>query len=1449
MAHGAAYAHADDSGGPDVERTAAGERSDPAPSIDEGSDRSATPAYADDDGPTADSSTQPEDGDEEGGQPNDSDGVVDPAVIDPAVNEEPSVGAESPTPGPDSDEEVEPAVADVPTDPTATATQNHRSDSTPSVVPDTELEPLREELTDSEIEPGRPTAAPAPEQASVTALTENRTYRTETSPQSTISALSPPSTTAASLPTAPVTVKNIFSDVLTWIGLGNVAAGVPVPNSPVPSFIASMWLAVRENQYRWNNQRPTAKPTVTKVDPLTGVVTGRLNAVDYEGDQLTYTVTGMADHGTVVIDSAGNFTYTPDTEYAVTGGLDSFTVMLDDRPGNPPHSYGLLGMLGLLGPAKTSISVTVRPLGAPPVAGTPAYGWVLDPSTGEVIGTINASDPDGDVLHYKLAEPVNTAIGTVDIDRVSGKWTFTPTITAREIAQGTPDADAVAFHVVVTDGRSTITIEAAAPIAALALPAGTVKRDPVTGDIAVKAAETTTAYDWAGFNPSTGSYGMSDAQTAGWTTLWIGGGAAGGLPTGRPSYGAGAVKIDAATGDIAIRSDPLSRAGEWFVVTPTQGGYYASTATVATWHDVYAPGAGTANSAPVIVGHGDGWIDVRDNDGDPLSVKATTPPLYGTVTVDSFEPVEGRDGVYRLTYTYHALTGKGAVYAYADKPTTDTFTFGFADGTDSAIAAPVIVDVGAPPASLPSLTDTVTLGDVIIDATRGVAYQTVRDTKTSRSYIIVARGDAAPVAVQLEGQAAAGAVLDQTTGNLYQTTVAVTGAGPTVVVSVVDAAGVFVATHRVDGIPIGSATADAAAAAQVVIHDGYAYQSVAVVPTANPAPSPARMLTAALTAAPAGGHVLVINLAQPNGPAVVVDTPGIPGRVQLIGTTRYVVSSAIDTSGPTPVLGGTYVTVFPGANPRAATHTPALPGLSSAAYLGGSDPIGIVGGNPYIVTSDPVTGKAYVTVVDRNNAATATPREIPGRGAAVLNDGTRLFVLSAVPTGASSADTVVTVIGADGKAVSTSAFAGAAIKPVLGNGRLYLVLHEAERSRVLVVDPASPTAATPVDLPAAFTPLNFELIGAKMVLYGPDTEAGRWTFVVADPGKQTLSQAMPVPGGPTQKIIVHNGRVYVITTGFSDPEDAESGFATWVTRIDPQEEYSATVKVANESLVGDPTVEGGKAVFLTSPMDGSSTPPSLWSFDFDKLSAESLANGDKGVEVGGAYSAPTSMADLYTHLRDVTADMQGDGMYVELVETADGPRYIVYLGGTSSAWFRGNQPILANPGVYFGDAKPQHLARLDKLTNDNPDVPIMLVGYSQGGMDAQRIAATGDYNVTAVVTYGSPLITDATGAYQVIHLQAEDDPVPKQFNNPLLVWPEKIKGHVYSARIPWRDFGDWLADPSGVGLHGDRATYVHVGREWQRLNAGSDALLEIQRYQGPVNRYYSFGHNPDLPEF
>ena len=69
-----------------------------------------------------------------------------------------------------------------------------------------------------------------------------------------------------------------------------------------------------------------------------------LNAADADGDALTYTVVRPPEHGQVVVEGDGAFTYTP----VIPGQLtDTFTVTASDA-GSGFHLHGLLGLVNLL---------------------------------------------------------------------------------------------------------------------------------------------------------------------------------------------------------------------------------------------------------------------------------------------------------------------------------------------------------------------------------------------------------------------------------------------------------------------------------------------------------------------------------------------------------------------------------------------------------------------------------------------------------------------------------------------------------------------------------------------------------------------------------------------------------------------------------------------------------------------------------------------------------------------------------------------------------------------------------------------------------------------------------------------------------------------------------------------------------------------------------------------
>ena len=98
-----------------------------------------------------------------------------------------------------------------------------------------------------------------------------------------------------------------------------------------------------------------------------GVITGTLNANQANGFQLTYTVSGPPNRGSVDIAANGTFTYTPDPGFAALGGTDTFTVLADDRPDNPQHWHGLSTLLAPNGghTARTGVTVLQNPTDTP----------------------------------------------------------------------------------------------------------------------------------------------------------------------------------------------------------------------------------------------------------------------------------------------------------------------------------------------------------------------------------------------------------------------------------------------------------------------------------------------------------------------------------------------------------------------------------------------------------------------------------------------------------------------------------------------------------------------------------------------------------------------------------------------------------------------------------------------------------------------------------------------------------------------------------------------------------------------------------------------------------------------------------------------------------------------------------------------------------------------------
>ncbi|WP_159739168.1 Ig-like domain-containing protein, partial [Vibrio atypicus] len=166
-------------------------------------------------------------------------------------------------------------------------------------------------------------------------------------------------------------------------------------------------------------------------------VSGKLDATDVDGDDLTFVKGNDPQNGSVTVDADGNWTYTPNDDY---NGSDSFTVVVSDGQG---------------GTDTITVNIGVTPVNDDPeiVDGNGApLGDDISVETPEdtpVSGTLNATDVDGDDLTFsKATDPQNGSV-TVDAD---GNWTYTP----NDDYNGSDS-----FTVVVSDGQGgtdTITV-------------------------------------------------------------------------------------------------------------------------------------------------------------------------------------------------------------------------------------------------------------------------------------------------------------------------------------------------------------------------------------------------------------------------------------------------------------------------------------------------------------------------------------------------------------------------------------------------------------------------------------------------------------------------------------------------------------------------------------------------------------------------------------------------------------------------------------------------------------------------------------------------------------------------------------------------------------------------------------------------------------------------------
>ncbi|MET1051917.1 MAG: hypothetical protein ABWX65_04685 [Mycetocola sp.] len=124
-------------------------------------------------------------------------------------------------------------------------------------------------------------------------------------------------------------------------------------------------------------------------------------------------------------------------------------------------------------------------------------------------------------------------------------------------------------------------------------------------------------------------------------------------------------------------------------------------------------------------------------------------------------------------------------------------------------------------------------------------------------------------------------------------------------------------------------------------------------------------------------------------------------------------------------------------------------------------------------------------------------------------------------------------------------------------------------------------------------------------------------------------------------------------------------------------------------------------------------------------------------------AAPASLADAASRIPP-----SGNGRPQIRIERypadtdTDQPSYAVYLAGTSEFSVGSDEPfdLGSNLAGIAGDDAAAYRATLDAMDEAGikPGDRVTLVGHSQGGIVAARVAASGVYDTEALVTFGSP---------------------------------------------------------------------------------------------------------------
>jgi gliding motility-associated-like protein len=323
------------------------------------------------------------------------------------------------------------------------------------------------------------------------------------------------------------------------------------------------------------NEAPTGTGD-SKTTPENTAVSGVVTGTDGDGDQLTFSKDSDPAHGTVVVNSDGTYTYTPNNKY---NGPDNFTINIADGNG---------------GSTTVNVDITVTPVNEAP---TGTGDSKTTPENTAVSGAVTGADGDGDQLTFNKA--TDPAHGTVVVNS-DGTYAYTP-----NNKYNGPDN----FTITINDGNgSTATVAVDITVTPVnEAPAG-------TGD------SKTTPENTAVSGAVTGADGDGDQLTFSKAT--------------DPAHGTAVVNND---GTYTYTPNNKYNGPDNFTIAISDGNGGTVTVIVditVTPVNEAPTGTGDSKTTPENTAVS-GAVTGTDGDGDQLTFSKTTDPAHGTAVVNN----------------------------------------------------------------------------------------------------------------------------------------------------------------------------------------------------------------------------------------------------------------------------------------------------------------------------------------------------------------------------------------------------------------------------------------------------------------------------------------------------------------------------------------------------------------------------------------------------------------------------------------------------------------------------------------------------------------------------------------------------------------------------------------------------------------------------------------------